>query len=206
MKGKVSRLLGRLGRPWNDRGIIKQPTITSEVAVKNRKMFLTALLSIALVCSPILPASVAEASVTVHLPNDYSISPLAADSSSAASAMAPNTPQGQVTPMVAAGSYHTVGLKADSTVVAVGDNDDRQCEVSGWIDITQVAAGGGYDGGHTVGLRADGIVVAVGDNDDGQCKVGGWTDIVQVAAGFWHTVGLKADGTVIAVGWNDYGQ
>jgi hypothetical protein len=51
-----------------------------------------------------------------------------------------------------------VGLKADGTVVAVGDNYDGQCNVGNWTDITQVAAGGI----HTVGLKSDGTVVAAG--------------------------------------------
>ena len=101
--------------------------------------------------------------------------------------------------MVAAGDFHTVGLKSDGTVVAVGRNDDGQCDVGSWTDIIQVAAGD-Y---HTVGLKSDGTVVAVGWNDDGQCDVGNWTDIIQVAAGDCHTVGLKSDGTVVAVGDND---
>ena len=33
---------------------------------------------------------------------------------------------------VAAGEYHTVGLKGDGTVVAVGRNDYRQCDVGDW--------------------------------------------------------------------------
>ena len=36
---------------------------------------------------------------------------------------------------VAAGGSYTVGLKADGTVVAVGQNDDSQCDVGGWTDI-----------------------------------------------------------------------
>jgi len=60
--------------------------------------------------------------------------------------------------MVAAGWYHTVGLKADGTVVAVGDNDDGQCDVPGWTNIIQVAA----SWGHTVGVEFDGTVVAAG--------------------------------------------
>ena len=103
---------------------------------------------------------------------------------------------------VAAGRYHTVGLKADGTVAAVGDNGDGQCGVSGWTDIVAVTAGE-Y---HTVGLKADGTVVAAGWNEAGQCDVSGWTDIVAVAAGGYHTVGLKADGTVAAAGRNDEGQ
>ena len=38
----------------------------------------------------------------------------------------------QYTPMVAAGWVHTVGLKSDGTVVAVGDNRYGQCNVGGW--------------------------------------------------------------------------
>ena len=103
---------------------------------------------------------------------------------------------------VSAGSDHTVGLKADGTVMAVGDNEDGQCNVSGWRDIVSVSAGAL----HTVGLKADGTVVAVGSNSHGQCNVSSWRDIVAVSAGGLHTVGLKADGTVVAVGSNGSGQ
>ena len=99
---------------------------------------------------------------------------------------------------VAAGSGHTVGLKRDGTVVAVGFCTFGQCDVSGWTDIVAVAAGD-Y---HTVGLKRDGSVVAVGSNGSGQCDVSGWTDIMAVAAGDDHTVGLKRDGSVVAVGSN----
>ena len=37
--------------------------------------------------------------------------------------------------MKAAGGWHTVGLKADGSVVAVGDNEYGQCGVSGWSDM-----------------------------------------------------------------------
>jgi len=42
---------------------------------------------------------------------------------------------------IAAGRRHTVGLKSDGTVTAVGDNIYGQCDVSGWCDIVSVAAG-----------------------------------------------------------------
>lgn len=74
---------------------------------------------------------------------------------------------------VSAGTKHTVGLKSDGTVVAVGFNNCGQCDVSGWTDI--VAVSSGYE--HTVGLKSDGTVVAVGYNKYGQCDVSGWTDI-----------------------------
>jgi len=83
----------------------------------------------------------------------------------------------------------------------VGYNYSGECDVGGWANITQVAAGGGY----TVGLESGGTLVAVGNNVFGQRNIGNWTDIVQVAAGD-RTLGLKSDGTVVAVGWNRSGE
>ena len=103
---------------------------------------------------------------------------------------------------IAAGSRHTVGLRSDGTVVAVGNNSFGQCGVSGWTDIVSIAAGPF----HTVGLKSNGTVVAVGWDNDGRCDVSGWTDIVAIAAGENHTVGLRSDGTVVAVGRTDYGR
>ncbi len=103
---------------------------------------------------------------------------------------------------IAAGSRHSVGLKADGTVVAVGSESSNQCSVSDWREIVLVSAGGL----HTVGLKADGTVVAVGNKSSNQCSVSDWREIVLVSAGGLHTVGLKADGTVVACGWNDFDQ
>jgi alpha-tubulin suppressor-like RCC1 family protein len=104
---------------------------------------------------------------------------------------------------IAAGAAHTVGLKRDGTVVAVGHNSDGKCEVGSWRDITAVAASH-----HTVGLRADGTVVACGCGSDtfGKGRVSGWQGIVAIATGENHTVGLRTDGTVIAAGKYDKGQ
>lgn len=88
---------------------------------------------------------------------------------------------------------HTVGLKTDGHVIAVGGNQYGQCDVGGWIDIVEVSAGDFY----TVGLKSDGSVVAVGENDNGQCNVDDWTDIVAISADSLYTVGLKSDGTVM---------
>lgn len=103
---------------------------------------------------------------------------------------------------ISANYAHTVGLKNDGTVVAVGYNEQGQCKVDQWTDIVAVSTGAG----HTVGLRYDGTVVAVGHNMNGQCDVDAWTDIVSVSAGYFHTVGIKKNGTVIAVGRNSDGQ
>ena len=117
---------------------------------------------------------------------------------------------------IGAGYYHTVGLKNNGSVVAVGYNEYGQCDVADWTGIIAVSAGC-Y---HTVGLKADNTVIAIGDNSTdaerytstdaehykGRCDVDNWTDIVAVTAGFYHTVGLRMDGTVIAAGQNESGR
>jgi len=164
-------------------------------------MLLPTLFAIILVFSLILAASAVGVSANTHVPDDHSII-ASIDSSSPSSVMALNTLRGQAMPMVAAGYSHTVGLKADGTVVAVGENYYGQCDVGGWTDIIQVTVG--YD--RTVGIKSDGTVVAVGNNAFGKCDVGAWTNIIQVATGYDHTVGLKTDGTVVAVGSSDVGR
>jgi hypothetical protein len=71
---------------------------------------------------------------------------------------------------VAAGEYHTVGLKSDGTVVAVGDNTYGQTHTNDWTDIVQIAAGKSF----TLGLKSDGTVVATGRDNYGQCDLSDW--------------------------------
>ena len=78
---------------------------------------------------------------------------------------------------ISSSCFHTVGLKSDGTVVAIGSNSNYQCEVNTWTDIIQIAAGGC----HTVGLKSDGTVVAAGNNT---------------------TAGVRKDGTVLVIGEN----
>ncbi len=114
---------------------------------------------------------------------------------------------GQITQRetISAGGLHTVGLRSDGTVVAVGDNYYGQLNVGDWAGIMAVCASGSSEN-CTVGLRMDGIVLAVGYNDHGQCEVSDWTDIVAISSGVMQTVGLRANGTVLATGNNFYGQ
>ena len=102
---------------------------------------------------------------------------------------------------IAAGAWHTIGLRSDGSVVAVGWNVCGQCEVSGWSDIVAVAAGST----HTVGLKTDGTIVAAGQNKNGETNISNWSDIVEIVAKEDRTVGLKSDGTVVAVGENEFG-
>lgn len=104
--------------------------------------------------------------------------------------------------VLARGNYHTVGVKSDGSVIAVGDNKFGQCNVSSWYDIIAVAVGDE----HTVGLKSDGTVVVAGYGGEGLREAAKWTDIIAICAGRTHTVGLKSDGTVVAVGDNKYGQ
>ena len=71
---------------------------------------------------------------------------------------------------VAAGNGHTVGLTASGRVMAVGGNDDGECDASGWREVVAVAAGAR----HTLALQSDGRVVATGSNVHGQCDIDRW--------------------------------
>lgn len=62
---------------------------------------------------------------------------------------------------VSAGLFHTIGLRANGTLVAAGDNTYGQCNVSTWTGVTQIATGAF----HTVGLKVNGRVVATGRNN-----------------------------------------
>ena len=68
---------------------------------------------------------------------------------------------------------HTVGLRHDGTVVAVGGNDKGQCNVSRWRDIVEISAGNGY----TMGLKRDGTVIATGGYPADRINAAHWTDI-----------------------------
>ena len=56
------------------------------------------------------------------------------------------------------GSEQFLGLKADGTVVATGDNGHKQLNVGDWTDIVAISSGW-Y---HSVGLKSDGTLVTSG--------------------------------------------
>ena len=92
--------------------------------------------------------------------------------------------------------HHIIGLTSSGKVVAEGTNRYGECDVSGWEDIVDVAAGAT----HTVGLRSDGTVVACGNNEYGQCNVSDWVGIVDVAAARYAVYGLTSDGHILVTG------
>jgi len=104
--------------------------------------------------------------------------------------------------LLSAGPNHIVGVQPDGTVLAAGNNDSGQCDVSGWSDIQAVSAGMDF----TIGLKKDGTLLASGGNKYGQCDVSEWSDIVQIDTGNYYTLGLKSDGTVLAAGDNSDGR
>ena len=100
---------------------------------------------------------------------------------------------------VAAGGSHSLGLKADGSIVAWGFNGLGLCDVpvpnTGFVAV----AGGG---GHSLGLKADGSIVAWGAigtvADHGQCNVPEPNSgFVAIAVGDMHSLGLKADGSIV---------
>ncbi len=95
-----------------------------------------------------------------------------------------------------AGTNHTIGLKADGTVAALGLVPKKYVSLSDWTNIVHVSA----SDNHVVGVKADGTVVAAGENSHGQCDVSGWTNVVAVATAPTHTLGLRSDGTVLSTG------
>ena len=103
-------------------------------------------------------------------------------------------------PRLAVGFFHTLGLCADGSAVAVGSNAYGQCDVQDWQDLIAVAAGAM----HSVGLRADGTVVAAGDDRYGQCRVKDWTGVVEIAAGYYDTVALTESGQILYAGFHDF--
>jgi hypothetical protein len=105
---------------------------------------------------------------------------------------------------VAAGGYHSLGLKSDSSIVAWGYNGTGQCNVPPPnADFVAVASGAE----HSLGLKACGSIVAWGANANGQCDVPPPNDsFVAVAGGDYHSLGLKSDGSIAAWGENWHGQ
>lgn len=95
---------------------------------------------------------------------------------------------------------HTVGLKTDGTVVAVGSNSSGQCDTSEWRDIVAIGTGAIS----TIGLKSDGTVLFTGKTNEYSQNLSTWKDIVAISSKSWNNriVGLKCDGTVVANGFD----
>jgi alpha-tubulin suppressor-like RCC1 family protein len=104
---------------------------------------------------------------------------------------------------VAAGEWHTLGLKTDGTVVATGSNTYGQCNVDDWTDIEKIYAGGYL----SVGVKSNGEIIVIGNDFDESFDFSEWPpNIIKIAVSNKNIVGLSNTGTVHVAGNNEYGQ
>ncbi len=135
---------------------------------------------------------------------------------------------------IAAGGYHSLFLKSDGSLWAMGFNGYGQLgdgttnnvnrpEQIVASNVTAMAAGGYYgspgDGSysHNLFLKSDGSLWAMGANNAGQLGDGSYTstnrpeqivasNVMAIAAGRIHSLFLKNDGSLWVMGDNEYGQ
>jgi alpha-tubulin suppressor-like RCC1 family protein len=131
--------------------------------------------------------------------------------------------------MLAAGRYHTIGLKTTGTFWAwgynyygqlgLGDSTDRNTPTqvgsdSDWVEVT-------CSYGHTIGRKTTRTIWAWGYNEYGQLglgdsgpdthrntpfQIGSDSDWVNVSAGGYYTIANKINGTLWSWGYNGFGQ
>ena len=127
--------------------------------------------------------------------------------------------------MIAAGAYHSVGIKADGSLWAWGLNrfgqlgdgtdTDRTSPVQIGTATNWASIAGGY--AHTIATQTDGSLWAWGYNGNGQLGDGtgtnktipvqiGTATWALIACGQYHTIATQTDGSLWAWGRNDVGQ
>ncbi len=105
---------------------------------------------------------------------------------------------------IAAGGYHSLGLKADGTVTAWGENSSGQSNAPAGLSGVVAISGGDS---HSLALKSDGALVAWGKNDYGQINVpANLPALVAISAGGFHNLALRSDGLVAAWGIDTAGQ
>jgi alpha-tubulin suppressor-like RCC1 family protein len=131
---------------------------------------------------------------------------------------------------VAAGAYHSLLLKSDGSLWAMGYDADGQLGDGGFLrtnraekivpsGVTAIAAGG-FD---SLFLKSDGSLWAMGDNSEGELgdpnvptgNLNAFTNrpvqiepsgVAVIAAGYYHNLFIKGDGSLWAMGDNASGQ
>lgn len=92
---------------------------------------------------------------------------------------------------ISTGVKHTVGLRADGSVVATGSNENGQCNVSGLTDIISIVA---FDFS-TFALKSNGTVITI--EDPSTVELTGCVDVTDKSYGYnWKNVSslIKNDG------------
>jgi alpha-tubulin suppressor-like RCC1 family protein len=104
------------------------------------------------------------------------------------------------------GSYHSLALEVDGSVLGWGYSGNGQTSVPAAAQNGVVAiAAGGY---HSLALKSDGSVVGWGSNGNGETSIpaAAQSGVVAIAAGPNHSLSLKSDGSVVGWGYNVNGQ
>ncbi|HEX2909213.1 MAG TPA: choice-of-anchor A family protein [Chloroflexia bacterium] len=105
---------------------------------------------------------------------------------------------------ISAGSYHSLALRSNGTVVLMGTGPLGLTPVpAGLNNVVAISAGNLHD----LALKNDGTVVVWGSNAFGQLNIpAGLSNVTAISAGSLHSLALKSDGTVVAWGDNSQGQ
>jgi hypothetical protein len=151
--------------------------------MKNRKILLPAVLSMALVLSLILPASVTGASVTALWPDDASIIHSAVGSSSLISAMALNTAQGQVTP--------TVAVSAEAEY-AIGNPNEAALQYT--LTVSSSVGGSVTNPGEGTFTYNEGTVVDLDVKADKDYRFVNWTGDIATISCQCHSTTITMSG------------
>jgi len=110
-----------------------------------------------------------------------------------------DVPAGDNFVAVSAGWKESLGLRADGSIVAWGD--DRIGATPSGNDYTAISLGLN----HALALRADGSITAWGSDYYGQCDVPTGNDFTAIAAGQDHNLALRQDGSLVSWGRNANG-
>lgn len=105
---------------------------------------------------------------------------------------------------IAAGSMHSLALKADGTVIGwAASNFNQTISPDGLNNAVAIAAGFN----HSLALKANGTVIGWGDNSENQAaSPDDLASVVAIAAGYYHSLALKVGGSIVGWGKNSYGQ
>jgi hypothetical protein len=113
----------------------------------------------------------------------------------------PNETLGNIT-QIAAGSYHSLALKSDGSIVGWGSNYDYSLETylgqatpPEGNDFIAIAAG--YY--HSLALRKDGSIIGWGDDTYGQATPPAGTGFIAIVAGLHNSLALRLPIVVVEV-------